>query len=236
MKKGLVVTLIACMMMIFGIGFSHAALLGIKGSLGYPDIWFSDGTITYAYDSQNNQGFFGLEATDLTLTLSSGDEYYLSGNDYTTKLLVNFTITLDDQKLPVFVSGSMTQWVDSGQVSIGQKTYGENDTLLFGSIQKFGWGEGEELGSFDFLVTLDPDNSLLVKDGIWPSGVPTGIYVKATTLSGWLGSWEEDFTLSQAEGDKAPVPIPGSIALLASGFGFLGLGRFKKLLPRERRS
>ncbi|MCX7857687.1 MAG: hypothetical protein N2513_06875 [Deltaproteobacteria bacterium] len=232
MRHKLVVVTSLCLMLL-GFTFSHAALLGIKGSLGYPDIMFGDGTVTYSYYDSKNEGYFTLEATDLILTLSSGDEYYLSGKDFTTKLFVAVYLSIDPQGEPGFQKGYMSEWVDKGSINVGQNTYKVNDLLLFGYITKFGWGTGPDLGSFDMLIELDPKESLFVKDQIWRYDVLTGMYFKATKLSGWDGSWTKDFKLYEAEGDKAPVPIPPSILLFGSGFGLFCFRKLVNLTGRR---
>jgi len=219
--KRLLMLMAVLMALLMVVGTASAALIGLKGQLGYPDIMFDNtGKINYTA----NNGSFVLDADDWKIAYADGSVDYLTGPGFMTDIKIYLTVDKNGN----LVNGTMEEKVISGYVELKKynKTYGAGTTLLAGTVVAFGWGEsGSELGHFDFLI--DSLSGALVEDGIWPNDRPTGIVADAETLHGWSGSWECDFTLDKVKGDKAPVvPIPTTILLLGSGLlGFILLNR-----------
>ena len=216
----LVIGLLVC-----AISTARADLIGVKGSLGYPDISFDNsGVATYVA----NTDIFTIVAQDLKIVMSNGGaEYWLSGQNLNTAF--SLSITVNNSGELAARTGTMTERVTEGTVTIAGHEYGAGTILLSGSVIGFGWGEGVLLGQFDFL--LNNLSGKLVDDGIWPTTYATGIYSVAEILNGWTGSWDNDFHLGKVKGDKAPIPEPATMLLLGSGLiGLAGFARrrFKK--------
>ena len=200
-------------------GMASAKLLGI-GSLGYPDIVFNNtGTISYTASSNS----FVLDADDWKIAYADGTVNYLTGDGYMTDIKIYLTV---DNNGNLVGTGTIVEEVVEGSVTVSGNTYSAGTTLLSGTVVAFGWGEGDNLGDFDFLISKDSLSGALVDDGIWPTTVPTGIVAYAEGIGGWAGSWNSDFKLSKVKGDNAPVPEPTTLLLLGSGLiGLAGIGR-----------
>jgi len=222
--KRLLILMAVLMAVLMVVGTATAALIGLKGQLGYPDINFDNtGTINYTA----NNGSFVLDADDWKIAYTNGSVDYLTGDGFMTDIKIYLTV---DNNGNLLGTGTMVEKVVKGSVTVSGNTYSAGTTLLSGTVVAFGWGEsGSELGYFDFLISKDSLRGALVDDGIWPDDRPTGIIAYAEKLHGWSGSWERDFTLEKVKGNKAPVPIPTTILLLGSGL--LGFG----LLSRRRK-
>jgi len=230
--KRLLILMAVLMAVLMVVGTATAALIGLKGQLGYPDINFDNtGTISYTASSDS----FVLDADDWKIAYANGSVDYLTGDGFMTDIKIYLTV---DNNGNLLGTGTMVEKVidtdgipGNEYVTIKGERYYEGTTLLAGTVVAFGWGEsGSELGYFDFLISKDSLRGALVDGGIWPNDRPTGIVAYAEKLHGWSGSWECDFTLGKVKGDKAPVvPIPTTILLLGSGL--LGFG----LLSRRRK-
>ena len=243
------VAVIVAVVMVAGV--ASAALLGIRDQLGWPDI-FADtsGQIKYYADTDT----FILTARDRTITYADGTYEDLdstgyvafvieikvdeSGNlvgtgtmkevvtgGYMTDIKIYLTV---DKNGNLVGTGTMVEKVVKGSVTVSGNTYSAGTILLSGTVVAFGWGEGDNLGDFDFLISKDSLSGALVNDGIWPTTWPTGIVAYADDIGGWAGSWDSDFTLYKVKGDKAPVPEPTTLFLLGTGLiGLAGIGRRK---------
>ena len=223
--KRLLMLMAALMVVLMVVGTATAALIGLEDQLGYPDILF-DNQGKIVYDADKN--IFVLDANDLQIVYADGSFDSLTGRWWFFRYITDFKISLIVDEDGNLVEGIMEEKVVKGAVKVKNKIYWKGTTLLKGTVTSFGWGEGDNLGDFDFLI--DNLSGALVKDGIWPTTWPTGIVAHAEKLHGWSGSWECDFTLEKVKGDKAPVvPIPTTILLLGSGL--LGFG----LLSRRKR-
>ena len=225
MKRLLIVmaVLIAVLMVV---GTATAALLGIKGSYegNRPDIDFDNtGVITYNADTN----LFTLTATDEKLALPDGTVYWLSGGDHTTTLTLQIYVD-ESGNLTGGISGyDMVEKVTEGSVTIAGVTYDVGDVLLQAEVKAFGWGTGTGgVPAFDFL--FDTISGGLVDQHLWPS--PTPLTAAWVETGGATYSWDSDFTLYNAKGDKMVTPVPPTLLLLGSGLlGFILLNRRRKV-------
>ncbi len=207
------------LVLVFG-GFStvSASLIGVGPLIAnqYPDILF-DNTGTIVYNSTSNQ--FVLTADDIKIAYSP------TSYEYITTVAMSISLTVNESG---YGSGMMTEIVKEGQeVTINGVTYGAGTTILAGNVYAFGRADAAAPGTgywdFDFLV--GNAYGALIDGGVWPSNKDIGITATAEDLNGWAGSWDSDFVLNKVKGDKAPIPEPATMALLA--FGGLLLRRKK---------
>ena len=222
MKRLLMAALMAVLMVV---GTASAELLGIKGSYegNRPDIEFNNtGVITYDADTN----LFTLTATDEKLVLPDGTVYWLSGPGFTTTLSLQIYVD-ESGNLTGGVTGyDMVEKVTEGCFKIDSVEYSAGDVLLQAEVKAFGWGTGTGgVPAFDFL--FDTISGGLVNQYLWPSPAPlTAAWVETGVAT---YSWDSDFTLDNAKGDKMVTPAPPTLLLLGSGL--LGFG----LLSRRKR-
>ncbi|HEC68027.1 MAG TPA: PEP-CTERM sorting domain-containing protein [Candidatus Desulfofervidus auxilii] len=223
--KRLLMLMAALMAVLMVVGTASAELLGIKGSYegNRPDIEFNNtGVITYDADTN----LFTLTATDEKLVLPDGTVYWLSGPGFTTTLSLQIYVD-ESGNLTGGVTGyDMVEKVTKGCFEIDGVTYSAGDVLLQAEVKAFGWGTGTGgVPAFDFL--FDTISGGLVNQYLWPSPAPlTAAWVETGVAT---YSWDSDFTLDNAKGDKMVTPAPPTLLLLGSGL--LGFG----LLSRRRK-
>jgi len=223
--KRLLMLMAALMAVLMVVGTASAELLGIKGSYegNRPDIEFNNtGVITYDADTN----LFTLTATDEKLVLPDGTVYWLSGPGFTTTLSLQIYVD-ESGNLTGGVTGyDMVEKVTEGCFKIDSVEYSAGDVLLQAEVKAFGWGTGTGgVPAFDFL--FDTISGGLVNQYLWPSPAPlTAAWVETGVAT---YSWDSDFTLDNAKGDKMVTPAPPTLLLLGSGL--LGFG----LLSRRRK-
>ena len=217
--KRLLILMAALMAALMVVGTATAALLGIKGSYegNRPDIEFNNtGVITYDADTN----LFTLTATDEKLVLPDGTVYWLSGGNHTTTLSLQIYVD-ENGNLTGGVTGyDMVEKVKEGCFEIDGVTYKAGDVLLQADVKAFGWGTGTGgVPAFDFL--FDTISGGLVNQGLWPSPAPlTAAWVETEVAT---YSWDSDFTLDNAKGNKMVTPVPPTLLLLGSGLLSFGL-------------
>lgn len=226
MKKILITLVIAAAVMVSGT--ASASLLGVLALHSWPDIEFdTGGSLTY----DKSAGTVVIDAKDTMITYADGSYESLLSTLVTFDLSINV-----DANGNLVGTGTMDEIVaGDDDIEIAGTTYSTGDVLLTGEVTAFGWdrlqyGQVGYVGFFDFLVDIDPDASLLVKNGVWVDPYGTGISAVGEQV--WDGSWAESFSLSPLKGDKFPLtPEPTSLLLLGSGL--LGLAAFSRKKKRK---
>ena len=222
MRK-LLMVMAVIMAVVMAAGMASATLLGIKGSYegNRPDIDFNN-TGVVNYDADEN--LFTLTATDEKLVLPDGTVYWLSGGEgYTTTLSLQIHVDKTGNLTSGITGYDMVEQVTTGSVTIADVTYNAGDVLLQADVKAFGWGTGTGgVPAFDFL--FDTISGGLVNQGLWPSPTPLTAAWVETEIGTY--SWDDDFTLGNAKGDKMVTPVPPTLLLLGSGL--LGFILFKR--------
>jgi hypothetical protein len=188
-------------------GNAHAALI--------PGFDLGDGAnfdadeLLVAYDTASDQLFaYGVN----NVTLDLGEESGIHGLDGT-----GFRLNLNNPGNSLAAAASGTISITGEIPDLGFLS----GTLLTGDVTAFGWVEsGDPLSPYELQVVF----TITGGDAAGLFG-PTGAIGFAQT--DFPGEWTNDW-VNQGDGisvtaDYAPVPLPGALALFASGL--LGLGR-----------
>lgn len=211
-------------------GIAGAALLDVQNIQEYPYITFDSGSFEYSrYPTQQRNGLW-LNARDVKIVYSSdpNDVDLLTGPGFQSKMSVSVYFPDYSMMNP---EGDVTEWVSQGSVSIKGVTYSSH--LVVALLTNFGWGEGAELGEFNFTATRREFESFY-GGTFWDLnlfGCPfVYIHAKAELLNGWDGTWRSSFTLGNVTGSTRGI-LPEPATMLLVGLGLVGLAGIRRKLP-----